>query len=121
MPQMPCIESSYTLSSVWPHRVLPSSLPPSPMMMPSMLCSMLGRTITISTSSSLAPPPEPSSTASSGPPCCFGARMSHVRPSRFGPIASWGISSSVARSLDTAAISIITFASLLQTTYSNRS
>jgi hypothetical protein len=52
MPQIPCMESSYTLSSVWPHSVLPSVSPPRPMITPSMLCSMLGRTTTISTSSS---------------------------------------------------------------------
>lgn len=36
MPHTPCIESSYTLSSVWPHKVFPRFSPASPMMMPSM-------------------------------------------------------------------------------------
>ena len=54
MPQIPCMESSYTLSSVCPHSVLPSDSPPRPMITPSMLCSMLGRTITSSTFSTCA-------------------------------------------------------------------
>ena len=36
IPHTPCMLSSYTLSSVCPHSVLPSDSPPSPMMIPSM-------------------------------------------------------------------------------------